>query len=253
MPRKKINLEAISTKIISYICLFFGVTLATAIFFPFFKDFDNLKSLLLGVGCSLIASSIVVLITSKYTFRYNKVKDLTEDWGLYGIYKSRQEMNNDSNIELSKVKKNLDIIAWGLAGFRSIHGDLIAEKVSKGLKIRILCPEPNSPYVATRSREEGSAEKQISQNIMDLTKWVFELRIKAPNQDDVAIKYYNALPQEHYMRVDNNVYIGPYQYKKLSQQTISFSFKYGQLYKIYTSYFDKLWDDETFSQPAEKV
>jgi hypothetical protein len=248
MPRKSINLEVTSTKIISYVCLSFGLLLSISVLIPNIDNSINLKSLFLGVGCSLIASSIVILITSNYTFRYSKVKDLTERWGLYGIYESRQEMNNDSNIELKKAKSSIDIMAWGLSGLRSIHDDLIKDKVRRGLKIRILCPNQDSPYVLTRALEEGSAEEQIRQNILDLKAWIIELRSRAPSPNNVEMKCYTALPQDHYMRIDRNIYIGPYLFKKLSQQTISFSFKYGEMYEFYTQYFNKLWEDETFSQ-----
>jgi len=240
------RLQRLPTTMTAVISLLLGIALSGLPFTPLLDNKPDLKSFLLGVGCSLIASSLVVLLASKSTFRRNKTEDLTEQWGLYDIYESRQYMNNDSNVELKFMSDNLDIMAWGLSAFRDQHEALIQEKVKKGLRMRILAPHPDSGHVKQRAIEEGSAPEQIKLQIEALAKWIAELKKNAKYPGDVDIRFYESLPQSHYMRVDNNIYIGPYFYKKKSQQTVSMSFKDGDMLKLYTTYFDALWTDASF-------
>lgn len=250
MEKKRRFLNLISTEVIVVLCLVIGLVLCLSVFISSMGKQEDIKAVLLGIGCSLIASSFVLMITARYTVRYGNVKMLTEEWGITGIYETRQAMNVDSNIQLGKIKYNLDIVAWGLSGFRSVHDDLIRNKVHGGVTVRILCPHPDSQYVKTRSAEEGSTGEQISKNIRDLSFWVEDIQRAGGRKGKIEIRYYSALPHEHYMRVDENIYVGPYHYKKLSQQTVSFSFGYGKMYKYYTNYFNKLWNDEDFSQSS---
>lgn len=236
-----------TTRFIVWSCFSLGVLLCILIFTPLVDSKENMKALFLGVGCSLIASSVVLILSDRYTIRYNNVKVLTERWGICGIYNTRQEMNAESNECLARMEEGLDIIAWGLSNFRSVHDDRIREKVANGVHVRILCPSPDSDDVKRRAKEEGSQELQIKTNITHLVEWANDIMRNATNKGSIVVKFYTALPHEHYMRIDDSVYIGPNHYKILSQQTISYAFKYGEMYKFYTNYFNKLWNDSDFS------
>jgi len=239
--------QRVTTNVAVLSCLGLGFLFVISAFVPLFSATDLIRSVLIGVGGSLVATSFAVFVTSRFQIRDARVRQIMEHWGLYGIYDTRQMMNPDANVEIELMKKHLDFIAWGLTGFLSRHKSLVEEKVKNGLKIRILTLEPDSPHVRQRSIEEDSVEGQIEQNIRMLAAWVSQLKKIAKSESDVHIRYYKSLPQSHYMRVDENIYIGPYLYKVLSQQTVSFSFKRGEMYSFYTGYFDKLWSDDQFS------
>lgn len=104
----------------------------------------------ISVGTSFLASSIVVFISSKYLFKQSKIKEMIEEWGIAGIYETRQNMNQYCNINIEKNEKQLDIIAFGLRGFRHSKGELIKNKVTKGMRLRIISMDPDSKFLTER-------------------------------------------------------------------------------------------------------
>ncbi|WRQ32332.1 hypothetical protein U5907_07030 [Bacteroidales bacterium MB20-C3-3] len=196
--------------------------------------------LLISIGTSIIASSIVVYLSSKYLFKQNKIKEIIEKWGLSGIYRTRAEMNLSCNDQLNVAKCNIDIIAFGLKGFRETQTDLVLSKVKSGINIRIITINPNSSLLTHREKDEGEVVGQIKNTILQLDKWVFDLK----KYGNVKIKYYDTLPFDFYFRIDNKIYVGPYLYGQSSQQTISYEFSINsQGFDYYISYFEKLWND----------
>ncbi len=159
---------------------------------------QDLKTIVLSVGCSLIATSIVSFLTSKYLIRIRKTKELINTWGLKAIYKTRQKMNASTDESFKNLENNLDIIAWGLKSFRDAKGDRVRQKVEKGLKVRIIAPHPDSEVVIRRAEEEREVSDQIQKTIINLKEWVEELKSVARNPEDVQIKFYHHLPQDFF-------------------------------------------------------
>ncbi len=223
---------------IGFICLLVAVIVS---------DRETLRNILLSIGCSLIASSVVTFLTSKYLVRTTRVKKIIDFWGLEAIFETRQEMNRSTDIAFETLEKKLDIIAWGLKSFREAKGKIVSEKVKKGLKIRLLVPHPDSNYVQQREKDENEVPGQIRNTILHLQTWVKELQKKAPQPDNIQIKYYNSLPEDFYFRVDDSIFVGPYLYGISSQQTISYEFggtARGAAY--YKEYFESLWANSDF-------
>ena len=242
----KINkiLEHLNASLINAVIFCIGIlSLITAFIF----NFPDLKNILISVGCSLIASSIVSYLTSKYLIRANRIKGIIEYWGLEAIYETRQEMNRSTDIAFEILENNLDIIAWGLKSFRDAKDKIVRAKVKHGLQIRIIAPDPDSEYVKQRERDEKEVKDQIKQTIEHLAQWIDELKKISPDPANIKIRYYKGLPEDFYFRVDDHIFIGPYLYGISSQQTISYEFtgtSHGFTY--YKDYFEKLWTDSDF-------
>lgn len=217
----------------------------------FFKD--DYKTILISVGCSLIASGIVVLLSSKYLIRMKKIEDIINNWGLEAIFTTRQEMNLDSDDYFPLVENEIDIIAFGLESFRnSPKSELLADKIKKGLKVRIITMSPQSELLAIRDQEEGKIQGSTAKTINDLGLWVRKLSQQSPDPQNVQIKYYDSLPLDFYWRQDNYIYTGPYMYGKISQQTISFKFKDNSRgFEYYQKYFDDLWNNQEFCRESQ--
>ena len=65
----------------------------------------------------------------------------------------------------------------------------------------------------------------------------------------IEIKLAKHLPSEFYCRVDDSIYVGPYQYGKDSQQMITMEFKNpGKAFAYYEEYFDSLWKDSGYCE-----
>lgn len=244
--KDKINqiLEQINASLVNAIIFCIGIIALLAAFFIAHTDYKNI---LISVGCSLIASSVVSYLTSKYLIRMNRIKKVIEYWGLEAIFETRQEMNRSTDIAFDSLEKNLDIIAWGLKSFRDAKDKIVREKVKRGLKIRFVTLHPDSEYVKQREKDEKEISGQIKNTILNLQEWIDDLKTIATNPDNIQVKYYNSLPEDFYFRVDDYIFIGPYLYGISSQQTISYEFKSpakGASY--YKDYFERLWNDPGF-------
>lgn len=204
-----------------------------------------------GVGTSLISTAIVAYLTSRYIQRREERDIMLESWGIAGIYKTRALMNEALNPFISETR-SIDISAFGLKNFRSHKGAEIKQQVKNGLTLRILAPNPESPFVIERNKDENNSEGQLSQEITELIEWCQTLRnINKACIRRVDIRIYNRPPLDFYFRVDGLLCVGPYLYKRPSQQTISYTFTPTSLgYEYWKNHFEELWDDESFCKSA---
>lgn len=243
-------LEELNAKLVNYLIMLFGIVLIVSS--KCIGTEKMLGQICVSVGTSLLASTIVVLISSKYLFKQNRIKEIIEKWGVTGIFRTRSNMNEFSNMDLEKNEYKLDIIAFGLKGFRHSKDELILMKVKKGMKLRIITIHPESKFLKEREKVEGCIDGEIKNTIIQLDEWVKKLQEYQTMEDQVKIKYYNSLPLDFYFGMDKSIYIGPYLYGIDSQQTISFAFKCNsEGYDYYTNYFEKRWNDDQFCKEMD--
>lgn len=173
----------------------------------------------------------------------NVVK-IINDWKLEYIFKSRAEKNADSDPKLEKHNiKQLDGIAFGLRSFRTLRNNDILKCLNNGMNMRLLVMKPYSHYSAQREIEENEALNTISDSIVELVKWAQSLN-KSSTDGKIMIKYYNSMTLDFYWRIDNELYVGPYMYGVLSQQTITYKYSSGgRGFSVYTDYFESLWQN----------
>lgn len=207
------------------------------------------QTILVSVGCSIFASALVSIILLHRLNELYDIQSRLSDWGICEIG-IRSEANVRINEKLESMTKGMDIIAFGMKNFLAAKGTLLESKVISGCNIRILTINPNSPYVDQREKDEGDAAGQIKKSINDLISWTKKIKAKNP-RGSIEIKIYDALPLDTYQRIDDFVFTGPSMMGVPSQQTLIYGYspnsKGGtQL----TSYFEKLWSDNSFSRHA---
>ncbi len=177
------------------------------------------------------------------------------DWRLEKIFKTRAEKNAESDPQLEGHDiKRLDGIAFGLSSFRSNRESDVLYCLQNGMHMRLLAMNPYTEFVKQRATEENVLPSSISDSIIKLVEWVNKLNGQS-TKGKIEIKYYNAMTLDFYWRMDDVLYVGPYMYDIVSQQTITFKFvKGGKGFTLYTRYFDKLWNNENLCHyPAEFV
>lgn len=208
-----------------------------------------------SVGGSLIAASAISLLYYPMHAYERNTYALVKEWGLEGIYVSRAKMNGSTARQFKHTQQDLEYISFGLKSLRdSGKSKTIEDKVKKGMRVKILTLNPDSSYVAQREREEGGVPGEIKEQIKQLTAWMRRLYYFSPKPGSVEMKYYDAMPLEFYCRQDDRIYTGPYQYRRGSQQTISFEFRAGsEGYNYYLEYFQQLWNDPDFSHNVDLV
>ncbi len=170
---------------------------------------------------------------------------ILEYWNLERIFRTRAEKNTESDPKLEMHDtKQLDGIAFGLSSFRSAREKDVLACLKNGMNMRLLIMNPNSCFVKQRALEEGVHADSISTSIISLVEWINRLNKKS-NSGKIEIKYYNAMTLDFYWRMDDVVYVGPYLYNIMSQQTITYKFvKGGKGFDLYTDYFESLWNDD---------
>ena len=201
-------------------------------------------TLFLSVGASVLATAIVTYISSKYLLRRGMVSDLCEKWCIQRIHETRSEINVITT-ELLRKTDYLDIIAFGLKNFRDAKSDLIEEKIKRGMKLRILVPKPDAPFLANVDKRENLTEGATANDIGQLVQWVKKLGSQSREKDEqVAIKAYrDDLPLDFYFSLKGALFVGPYQ-DKSSQQTITYEYTDTALaFMVYQRYFDQKWKD----------
>ena len=244
-------LENMNAQLVNIIATLAGIVL---IFVALIIKTDTFwGQICISVGTSILASSIVVFISSKYLFKQSKIKEMIEEWGIAGIYETRQNMNQYCNINVERNEKQLDIIAFGLKGFRHSKGELIKNKVAKGMRLRIITMDPDSKFLVEREKVEGCIEGEIKNTINQLIEWVELLKLNQIEEDQVQIKFYDTLPLDFYFGLDNSIYVGPYLYGIDSQQTISYEFRCNSKgYHYYSNYFEKIWNNNKLCEDMKR-
>ena len=173
----------------------------------------------------------------------NKIDNIS-DWGLERIFKTRAEKNAESDPKLEKHDiKALDGIAFGLSSFRCNREHDVLECLQNGMNMRLLAMNPHTELVKQRAIEENVHSDSIKNSILQLVDWVNRLNGKS-NNGKIEIKFYNAMTLDFYWRIDNELYVGPYMYDVVSQQTITAKFSAGgKGFNLYTRYFESLWNN----------
>lgn len=237
--KKSINPYAI---IVSFGLIIIGILLILVDIF-WTKSQSNV---FVNIGCSLIASGLVLLFTA-LLIDYRKEYMAWSEWKLEQIFRTRADKNRDSDPKLEKHNlKQLDGIAFGLKSFRSNRRNDVLRCMQNGMDVRLLVMDPTSDFVKQRELEESAALGSISKSIWDLIEWAEELN-RQSNYGKIQIRFYDTMTLDFYWRLDDEIYIGPYMLDVESQQTITYKYvKGGKGFQLYSEYFESLWNNKKF-------
>lgn len=211
------------------------------------------KTVLLSVGCSLLATGICTGFSAVFVERVPV--DPLKPWGISRIYSTRAEMNADCDLVMDSAKDGVDVIAFGMRSYRSDKRPLTEALLQRGVSFRILTMYPDSDYIKQRDREEGHAVGDTEQSVRDLIRWADEINAVCKARDypgRIEVKGYLCMTLDFYWRVDGTVFVGPYQYGKDSQQMISFRFDDQLGADEYRQYFETLWNAEGLTKKLTK-
>lgn len=234
-------------KLINLIIFLLGIILV--LLGVLLKFNDIVFNILFSLGISFVSSTLVVFISQSLETP-EKIKDLYAEWKIQAIYETRSQMNSFASEHLMSVRDSYDIIGFGLKTLRESKGEVLEQKYVNGLHIRILTMSPNSASLKQRELDENKQIGEIKETILKLVQWVNSLKLKYPAaRGSIEIKYYDAIPLDHYCRQDEIIFVGGHQHGKESQQSITYQFaKPGLGYDFYLNYFEKLWSDNKFAK-----
>lgn len=215
-----------------------------------FHDNQQIETIMVSVGTSIIASSIVAFLSSIYIKRYRNAKELAETWGIVSVEARRNLMNPRIDARLKETKHQYDFLAYGLKSLREDNAIEAENALKRGAKLRIITVDPNIEELKLRDQEENKIEGSTADSINKLIEWYYELKKKYPEQCELRIARF--LPAWFYCREDDYVYVGPYQYGKDSQQVITTEYKrHGNGFDYYENYFEKVWNDLNYCRQLQ--
>ncbi len=239
---QKYNLKSIIAGLITFIAGIFSILLDLYVW-------CTKENLWISIGCSLIASGLVILLTALFVDRIQL--NPLDEWKIEAITSTRAEMNKDCDEQLEKVRHQVDVIAFGLNSFRTAQTEnQILAYLKKGVNFRILTMDPNSHFISEREKAEEKAN--IRNTIEKLIEWANKLNDRN-TKGKIIVKGYDTMTLDFYWRTDNSLYVGPYWYGYDSQQTITYKFvKGGRGFRLYEEYFNRLWENDILSKPLTK-
>lgn len=232
--------ERWNTKVITTITLVLSLGLLGTSFL-YSASYEDWKNIQISVACSILASNIILFLTSEYMLKSQRRAEIIDRWGVESIYKTRAEMNQSSNLSLSMCKEEIEIVAFGLKSFREVQSDEIKRLLSKGISIKIIAPNPESELLKHVDNRENLVEGSTKKSIEDLTDWVANFKADS-NKHNIKIRFYDSLPLDFYLKIDDKIFVGPYLKGLSSQQAISYEFTQGEGYNYWSKYFSKLWE-----------
>lgn len=206
------------------------------------------QNVMISVGCSVIASSIISFIMTMYLNDDKEARRVIDTWGLKNI-DVRSILNYEINEKIDSMSHGMDIVAFGMKNFLAAKGSLLEKKAKQGCVIRILTIHPESPFLARREKEENEPPGQIKESIKDMIRWAQKIKKDTSCKGSISVHLYQGLPQDMYQRIDDYVYVGPFLFAKPSQQTIAYEYKpRSKGAEYYNAYFESLWDNKSFSK-----
>jgi len=211
-----------------------------------------LNTILLSIGCSIIAVVIINFVDYHITLPEKEIMQFVNSWKLANIFETRQEMNQITN-QLLKNVEELDIAALGSSGLLNHQGQVLKKRLSKGLKLRFLVPIGSSEFIIQREKDEKVMIGSIKKSIEDLIDWASETKKELNlNDSSIQIKEYSCLPIESMMIIDKHLFTGPFMVKKQSQLTNAYHYKKGgKGFDYYKNYFEDIWNDNKISSLIE--
>lgn len=211
------------------------------------KSCSKVYDVLLGIGCSIVASAGITVFLLLMLSSSELEQDDLNEWGIEKIYEERQKIFMS---ESSLPKRQLDIIAFGLNHFRNANAKKIENKIKRGLQIRIVSLHPKSKYIVEYEKYENTSG--IRDDINALINWVNDIKKRTGKTNPkIELKLYDSLPLDFYCRSDNKIYVGPYITGTVSGKNITYKFdmnKKGGSY--YSEIFESIWQGE---RPIELI
>ncbi|EKG0012804.1 hypothetical protein O1D74_003223 [Vibrio cholerae] len=205
----------------------------------------NINTILLSIGCSIIAVVIINFVEYHITLPEVNLIKIINSWKLVSIFETRQKMNSVTN-ELLEDAEELDIAALGSRGLLEIQGNVLKQRLKKGLKIRFLIPKKDSAFIKQRELDENAQPGSITKAIEDLVSWVIKTKCDLKLQEGtIEVREYSSLPIESIMRIDDHIFTGPFMAMKSGQLTMAYQYKKdGFGFKYYNDYFNDIWNSE---------
>jgi hypothetical protein len=207
---------------------------------PMQLPISNVGNILISIGTSLIAASVVMFLDLIRHVSIAKVLEqldnLVTEAGLVWIYKKRDIDKYDKLMDT--LKGSLDITGYSLGAFFDSYSDKIIAKTSNSsVLIRILIVKPETVFSQSRAIIEGRGQEGFKDRIETLIKFF-------KGHKNIEIRLLDAPLSTMMFRIDDTMFVGPHFYKKQSKATLTQELKINHwMFTEYQEEFERMWAD----------
>ena len=177
------------------------------------------------------------------------IEKKADEWGIIDIFSGRSvTIEDEYNKRLSVMKKELNILGFGLSHFRKDFSKSFIEMAGKA-KVRILLLNPDFPeyekYSISDIRDEeegqtkGTIRSQVEEFISDYKQMKNELK-----NDNFEVRLYNSLPTVNIFNIDHEMFVGPYFMNRDSRRTMTILIdSKGDMFEQHIEHFNEIWNN----------
>ena len=109
---------------------------------------------------------------------------------------------------LSLMREHLDVLAWSLVSFREDHRQNLADWVNRGVQIRLLLVNPDTPVGKMLCEHQDTVEgRSTGSTAGDITTFLSEVQ---PIIGGLEVRVSDFHPGTNIFRVDGEMFFGPY-------------------------------------------
>ncbi len=207
----------------------------------------------LAIGTSLLASGAAggalfayVLLSDRWSRRVESLLNsgLREVWTVRSV-----QMRSEYDQRLDAARENIDLIGFGQRSFREDHIDDFAAWMGRGVTMRLMLldptfPSPDFAYADQRDHEEGSGS--IAE---DVNRFLKEIKARDLHHNELlSIRLFRCLPVLNLLRIDDDLFWGPYLIRKPSRSSPTLlTVRGGPLFKTLLTHFDDIWQQPGLS------
>jgi len=211
----------------------------------------------MAIGTSLMATGIAggalfvyVLFTEELSRRF----EVISEFGVLDIYEARSVSIRPVYEErLTKATKQIDLLGFGQRSFREDFGQEFARWADRDIAVRILLLDPDFPQLDSsvadiRDGEERHSAGSIRRDVHEFLTATEELRREKQN---FRVRIYRCLPMLNIMRIDNELFWGPYLLGKPSRNAPTLLVARGPLFETISDHFEAIWSGDGVSVEPE--
>jgi hypothetical protein len=208
-----------------------------------------------AVGASLMAAGLAGWVVFAHVLISQNVSeqlDMLFGFGVERIFDARSvRIRTEYVCRLEAARDRIDVIGFGLSAFREDFSEEFA-KWKERATIRILLIDPEFPtsgctYAAQRDREENNPPGKIAADVRKFVNDVGNL-MTSEGVRVFEVRLYRCLPAVNILRVDNELFWGPYLLEPSRNSPTFLVRKGGLLYERFTRQFDRIWENEELSR-----
>lgn len=200
-----------------------------------------------AIGISLISTGIAGSILFLYVSSTEGMKERIEaiqSSGVDEIFEYRSVSIKEQYDRRLKSAKKIDVVGWGLGSFRQDYSHNFAAW-SQRCKVRLIVIDPDAPgaesYADLRDTEEGNAVGQTREAVTLLLGEI--ANNSGIDRDNFSIRLMTSIPSINIMKIDDEIFWGPYLLETQSRNTFTITCKpSGFMYRTITDHFEKIWN-----------